>query len=240
MHVFSLRRERIERVISTTMMSWPKPQEQWIFLKKDYPDEDHVFVFDNATTHTKRPPGALSVKAMPKYAPKTNNFLVDVIGPDGGITKGLLEGARLPDGSPQSLYWPPGHPHGHPTEWWFKGTAQILVERGVGDAFDLRATCTSRCPDQSSTNCCCKRALYNQPDFAAQKSALQKLVESRGFTLLLLPKFHCELNPIEQCWGASKRAFRSYGISKSMPEMKSNIIKSLDSIEPAQIRRYVP
>ncbi|KAF8601597.1 hypothetical protein BDV93DRAFT_445445, partial [Ceratobasidium sp. AG-I] len=207
-------------------------------LLNNYPNEDHIFIFDNATTHTKRPSAALSVKSMTKFPPKADNFLVDVTGSNGEITKGLLEGARLPDGSPQSLYWPPGHPSGRPTEWWFKGTAQILFERGVSNAFELRAVCPSGCPDSSGTNCCCRRTLFNQPDFLDQKSALQELVESRGCSMILLPKYHCELNPIEQCWGASKRAFRSYGIPKSMPEMRNQIIESLDSIDIVQIRRF--
>jgi hypothetical protein len=35
-------------------------------LDEHYVDEDHVLVFDNATTHTKRADGALSVHNMPK------------------------------------------------------------------------------------------------------------------------------------------------------------------------------
>ncbi|OJA21652.1 hypothetical protein AZE42_13631, partial [Rhizopogon vesiculosus] len=35
-------------------------------LEKDYPDEDHIFVFDNATTHLKRADDALSARQMPK------------------------------------------------------------------------------------------------------------------------------------------------------------------------------
>ena len=35
-------------------------------LDKYYPDEDHVLIFDNATTHTKCPKGALSDCYMPK------------------------------------------------------------------------------------------------------------------------------------------------------------------------------
>ncbi|KAF8597420.1 hypothetical protein BDV93DRAFT_452909, partial [Ceratobasidium sp. AG-I] len=134
-------------------------------LARDYPNEDHVFIFDNATIHTKRPADALSVLAMNKFPPKNHNFLVDIIGPDGAVTKGLFEGARLPDGSQQSLYWPPGHRKGHPSEWWFKGTAQILFERGISNAFELLAVCPGGCPDSSATNCCCRRTLYNQPDF---------------------------------------------------------------------------
>jgi len=34
-------------------------------LKKHYPDEDHVLIFDNATTHLKRPDEAVSARNMP-------------------------------------------------------------------------------------------------------------------------------------------------------------------------------
>ncbi|KAG1835931.1 hypothetical protein DFJ58DRAFT_847267 [Suillus subalutaceus] len=35
-------------------------------LEKDYPDEDHVLIFDNASTHLKRADDALSACIMPK------------------------------------------------------------------------------------------------------------------------------------------------------------------------------
>ena len=39
-------------------------------LDKGYPDEDHVLVFDNATTHLKWEEDALSAIKMPKFIPK--------------------------------------------------------------------------------------------------------------------------------------------------------------------------
>ena len=35
-------------------------------LEKNFQNEDHVLVFDNATTHQKRPDSALSARHMPK------------------------------------------------------------------------------------------------------------------------------------------------------------------------------
>lgn len=35
-------------------------------IKKHYPDEDHVFIFDNVTTHIKHADGLLSALKMPK------------------------------------------------------------------------------------------------------------------------------------------------------------------------------
>lgn len=48
-------------------------------LDKDYSDEDHVLVFDNATTHLKREPDALSASKMPKNTPKEgSNWEIEV------------------------------------------------------------------------------------------------------------------------------------------------------------------
>jgi hypothetical protein len=35
-------------------------------LKSNYPDENHVFVYDNAMTHSKQADNALSARQMPK------------------------------------------------------------------------------------------------------------------------------------------------------------------------------
>ncbi|RPD79441.1 hypothetical protein L226DRAFT_543454 [Lentinus tigrinus ALCF2SS1-7] len=110
-------------------------------VKKYYSNDDHVFVFDNATTHTKCPDGALSARAMPKgLARKEAGFwgpevtATDANGKpkyksDGTLQKIRVQmgNGRLPDGSPQSLYFPEGHEHAGQ----FKGMAVILRERGL-------------------------------------------------------------------------------------------------------------
>ena len=35
-------------------------------LRRDYPDEEHILIFDNATTHLKRADDAISARKMPK------------------------------------------------------------------------------------------------------------------------------------------------------------------------------
>ena len=42
------------------------------------------------------------------------------------------------------------------------------------------------------------------------KSILQEEVESFGHKCDFLPKFHCELSPIERVWAKSKRYIRDY------------------------------
>ena len=61
--------------------------------KKYWPDEEHILIYDNATTHRKRPDNALSAQKMPKNTPKEGcNWGVQVVekGPDGKPIPGRL------------------------------------------------------------------------------------------------------------------------------------------------------
>ena len=64
-------------------------------------------------------------------------------------------------------------------------------------------TSLNKCPP-GITYCCCQRMLYSQPDFMEQKSALEELIEGASQLILFYPKFHCELNFIEQYWGNAR------------------------------------
>ena len=88
--------------------------------------------------------------------------------------------------------------------------AQILVERGFLNAHKLPVQCKNfKCVDTLATAlCCCHRILYNQPDFQAQQPELIEFIESRGHKVIFYPKFYCELNFIEQIWGAAKYCYR--------------------------------
>ena len=106
-------------------------------LEKHYPNEDHVLVYDNATTHLKCPDGALSAQKMPKFTSKPeSNWLVKVnavdstrkpiYAPDGKILKTeiQMQDTTFANGTKQSLYFPPGHEK----EGLFKGMEVILKE----------------------------------------------------------------------------------------------------------------
>ncbi|KAF9476825.1 hypothetical protein BDN70DRAFT_907465 [Pholiota conissans] len=58
-----------------------------------------------------------------------------------------------------------------------------------------------------ATDCCCRRILYNQPDFASVTSVLEAVCIARGVEVRFLLNFHCELNFIEKCWGRAKFFF---------------------------------
>jgi hypothetical protein len=51
-----------------------------------------------------------------------------------------------------------------------------------------------------------QRVLSLQSDFVNEKPLLQLMIEKAGHKCLFLPKFHCELNPIEMVWGQMKRS----------------------------------
>jgi len=183
-------------------------------VQKHWPDGDHMFIFDNATTHLKRPDGSLSARKMPKGTPKTGtNWGVEVTArnPAGKIiysadgkptkTKVCMADGTFKDGSPHLFYFPEGHPHAG----IFKGMAVILEERGYGNMADVHAECKPNFSCKAGVErCCCRRMVYNEHDFVNVKSMLELTAESRGISVLFLPKFHCELNFIEQCWGHAK------------------------------------
>jgi hypothetical protein len=76
-----------------------------------------------------------------------------------------------------------------------KGLKQVLEERGFNIS-KLKAKCSPVCPFESQ-NCCLARLLSQQEDFANQPSMLETLIKGAGHECIFLPKFHCELNPIE-------------------------------------------
>ena len=140
----------------------------------------------------------------------------------------------LPNGGIQPLYFSDDHPS---TPGWFKGMEQIIRERGLWPTGGLNAQCQNFCCPPHQTNCCCRRLLFSQPDFAHQKSQLQELIESRGHLCDFYPKYHCELNFIEQYWGAGKYRFRSIGRAATINEMEKIVVSCLDDIPLLQIRR---
>ena len=89
-------------------------------LDKHFPDEHHVLLFNNATTHLKRADDALSACKMSKN-PNTPFFGVlrnvigkngkPVYGPDGKLLKEKVHmgDGHFADGSTQLFYFPPDH-----------------------------------------------------------------------------------------------------------------------------------
>ncbi|EJD54935.1 hypothetical protein AURDEDRAFT_155172 [Auricularia subglabra TFB-10046 SS5] len=81
--------------------------------------------------------------------------------------------------------------------------------------------------------CCMHRCLAAQTDFLEEKPLLQQTLEAEGNICLFLPKFHCELNPIELYWGWSK-----FSESRIFPTARKLVPEILDSCDVPSIRRF--
>jgi hypothetical protein len=115
-------------------------------LAKYYPNKDHVFVYNCASTHLKRSKEALSASKMPKNPSKPDmNFGVvinvlsengkPVYGQDGKFLKQKIRmcNGQFRDGAEQEFYYPDGHT----TAGLFKGPdthrtqVQHIKEKGT-------------------------------------------------------------------------------------------------------------
>ncbi|KDN36668.1 hypothetical protein RSAG8_10666, partial [Rhizoctonia solani AG-8 WAC10335] len=85
--------------------------------------------------------------------------------------------------------------------------------------------------------CCMEKCLVTEADFIAEKPLLQLVMEEAGHLCMLIPKFHCELNPIEMYWGYAKKKFRSQ-CDGSFRLAKELVPKCLDSCPIITIRRF--
>ena len=185
-----------------------------------------LFLFDNAPSHQKRAKDALSACKMPKNPHATWRHHKD--GPKMRLTN------FGSDNTPQDFYFTNDHPT---MPGWFKGMENILRERELWPEKGLNAQCEGFKCEMGKTDCCCRRLLFTQPDFVNQKSHLEELIISRGHICDFYPKYHCELNFIEQYWGASKLRYRTTPKTNDMKEMERNVRECLDDVPLLQIQR---
>ncbi|KAG2124851.1 uncharacterized protein EDB93DRAFT_1244133 [Suillus bovinus] len=202
-------------------------------VQKHWPNEDHIFIFNNATTHLKHPNGSLSACKMPKGTPKVGtNWGVEVTvrNSEGKIIYGV-------DGKPTKMKICMGD--GTFEDGIFKGMAKILEERGYDNMVNVRAECRPNFTCKPGVkHYCCRQMLYNEPDFVNVKSTLELAAESQGISVLFLPKFHCKLTFIEQCWGHAKRVYHQMLPSPSKHDLAKNLVDALESVTVEQMWKY--
>jgi hypothetical protein len=132
-----------------------------------------------------------------------------------------------------------------------KGLKQMLKEHGF-NVEGMHAKCNPICPLEN-TGCCMAQLLSKQGDFWLQESLLEQKIKARGHICMFLPKFHCELNPIEmvfnlffliishlkslQYWGWCKHRYRQIYKTK-FDEAKRAVHECLDACPVKVIRRF--
>uniref|UniRef100_A0A0W0FNV9 Tc1-like transposase DDE domain-containing protein n=1 Tax=Moniliophthora roreri TaxID=221103 RepID=A0A0W0FNV9_MONRR len=99
-----------------------------------------------------------------------------------------------------------------------KELQQVLEEQG----FNVKKMCAKCKPD----------------DFTNQKSLLEIKIEQAGHYCIFLPKFHCELNPIEMYWSWVKYRYREIP-KKNFQEAKDAMLECLDACPTEVIWRFV-
>lgn len=148
------------------------------------PGKQALFIFDQSSAHAALPDDALKAFEMNKS--------------NGGAQR-LQRDTVIPLNNPDPAY--AGKPqkmtvgideNGKPIP---KGLKDSLEGRGF-NVKGLKAKCSPVCP-HDSVGCCMARLLSQQEDFANQISELERIIVEAGHLCLFLPKFHCELNPIE-------------------------------------------
>lgn len=146
-----------------------------------------------------------------KTAPDALNANAMNVGPGG---KQLQMRATVWNGQVQSMCLPTGVP---------KGMKMVLEERGVD---------TSKLVAESM-----RQKLQTYSDFANPKTLIEELVERRGHLCYFLPKFHCEMNPIERCWCHAKKHTRALA-NGSIVRLRKTVPEGLESVSLEMIQKF--
>jgi hypothetical protein len=211
-----------------------------IFKCKTNRSAQGLFIFDNAPSHQKHVLDTLSAQQMVKGVFPIDMYSCAQLTISLAPKKGWVHNAGgpqmcpgvLPTGNAQPLYFPDDHPT---MPGWFKGMEVIICEHGLWPDQGLSAQCGNfKCPPGCS-DCCCCWLLFMQPDFVAQKSQLQELIELCGHLCDFYPKYHCELNFIEQYWGVAKLQFWAASCTATIHDMECLIVQCLNSVQLPQI-----
>lgn len=105
-----------------------------------------------------------------------------------------------------------------------KGLRVVLEERGV---------CTRGMRAEEM-----RQILANHADFKNERTRVERfLVEEKKHIAYFLPKFHCELNPIERVWAQAKRYTKAY-CNYSLPSLRKNVTPALESVSLESIQKH--
>lgn len=184
-----------------------------------HPGARGLFIFDNSTNH-----GAFAADALVAVASKMNLNA-------GGKVPVMRETKFVEASSGAEVRQSMVNGEGVP-----KGLKQVLHERGLWIE-KLPKDCKAKFAVGLNPECCALHRLGSQPDFKAQKSILYEALAKTRHICDFLPKFHCELAPIENYWGHAKRYTRA-NCDYSIVALRKTVPESLDQVPVSSIRKY--
>jgi hypothetical protein len=190
-------------------------------FERHFSNAQALFAFDSATSHAAFAADALQAKQMnlgcsskqPQMRPTTyGNRIV------------------------QEMCFPLAHSpllYGEP-----KGLKIVLEEHGLWQP-GLRLECKDKKnnPCKDGRAYCVRNVMANQPDFKAQHCLLEELLAKHGHLSIFYPKFHCELNYIENFWAIVKRHTRD-NCDYTFPRLCNAVSCALADVLVVEIRRY--
>ena len=104
-----------------------------------------------------------------------------------------------------------------------KGLIQVLTERGkYHKGMKLEEM---------------RAEIASHTDFKEEKTKIEHFLNDFGHICMFLPKFHCELNPIERCWAQAKRFTRA-NTNYTIQRLRTNVPLALDSVTTENIQNY--
>ena len=118
------------------------------------------------------------------------------------------------DGKVQSMNYAIGIP---------KGMKIVLEERGI----NTKGMNADRM----------REILRSHPDFKNEKNRIERLLTEHGHIAYFLPKYHCELNPIERVWAQAKKYSKAY-CNYSIVSLRKNIVPALESVPLESIQKH--
>lgn len=113
---------------------------------------------------------------------------------------------------------------------WWGGKPQTMnfangVAKGLKVVLEERGVDTSKMNGEEM-----REILKSHPDFKYEKSKIERyLTDECKHLMYMLPKYHCELNPIERVWAQAKRYTKAY-CKYNIQSLRNNIVPALDSV----------
>ncbi|KAF8229809.1 hypothetical protein L208DRAFT_1479048 [Tricholoma matsutake] len=179
-----------------------------------------LFIFDQSSAHASLGPDVLKASEMNKSDGGKQHVQHDTIIPQSNPVaehRGTAQKMTLPDSRP-------------------KGLEHVLTEHGF-DVCKMHAKCAPVCPFEN-IDCCMVCLLSKQEDFINQESLLETHIKKAGHKCIFLPKFHCELNPIEMYWGWVKYCYCELP-KQNFTEAKEIALRYLNACPPDVIWRFI-
>ena len=104
-----------------------------------------------------------------------------------------------------------------------KGFKSLLEERGVN---------TAKLKKDEMI-----KIVEEMRDFKFQKTKVEEMILSKGHRVMFIPKFHCELNPIERVWCHAKQYTRTH-CDYTFAGLEKTIDAALNSMTVELVRKY--